>query len=124
MRGAERIVFALAALGETGKPAALAQGAHAGAAAGDDLVGIGLVADIPDDPVLGRVEHIVERGGQFDHAKTGAEMPAGDRNDVDQVGAQLIGELAELVLFQLAQVLRQIDLVQQRGLGIGDVHDR
>ena len=124
MRGAEGIVFAFAALGETGKPAALAQAAHAGAAAGEDLVRIGLVADIPDDPVARCVEHIVQRGGQFDHAQAGAEMPAGDRDDVDQVGAQLVGELAQLVLLQLAQVFRQVDLVQQRGLGIGDVHDR
>ena len=52
MRRAERVIFAFAALGETGKPAALAQGAHARAAAGDDLVGIGLMADVPDQPVV------------------------------------------------------------------------
>jgi hypothetical protein len=57
-----------------------------------------------------------------DHAEAGAEMAAGDRDDVDQVGAQLIGELAQLMLFQLAQVFRQVHLVQQRRLGIGDIH--
>ncbi len=51
MRGAERVVFALGALGEAGEAAALAQGADAVAAAGQDLVRIGLVADVPDQPV-------------------------------------------------------------------------
>jgi len=56
--------------------------------------------------------------------ETGAEMPARHRYDVDQVGAQLIGELPQLMLFQLAQVFRQVDLVEQGSLGIGDIHDR
>jgi hypothetical protein len=124
MGRAKGIVFALAALGETRQSAALAQGAHAGTAAGDDLVGIGLMTDVPDHPVLGSFEHVVQGGGQFDYAKTGAEMPARHRNDVDQVGAQFVGELPELMLFQLAQVLWQINLVQQGCLGIGDIHDR
>ena len=59
MRGAERIVFALGALGETGQSAARPQGADAVAAIGQDLVRIGLVADVPNQAVLGRVENIV-----------------------------------------------------------------
>ena len=51
MRGAERIVFALGALGEAGQAAALPQRADAVAAAGEDLVRIGLVADVPDQPI-------------------------------------------------------------------------
>ena len=56
MRGAEGVVFALGALGEAGEPAALTQGADAVAPAGQDLVGIGLVADVPDQPVGRGVE--------------------------------------------------------------------
>ena len=53
MRRAEGVVLALAAPGEAGQPAALAQGADAVAPAGEDLVRIGLVADVPDQPVAG-----------------------------------------------------------------------
>ena len=53
MGGAERIVFAFGPLGESGKPAALPKRAHAIAPAGQDLVGIGLVADVPDQLVVG-----------------------------------------------------------------------
>ena len=52
MRRAEGVVLALGALGEAGQPAALAQRADAVAPAGQDLVRIGLVADIPDQPVV------------------------------------------------------------------------
>jgi hypothetical protein len=41
------------ALGEAGQAAALAQRADAVAPAGQDLVRIGLVADVPDQPVAG-----------------------------------------------------------------------
>ena len=94
MRGAERVVFALRPLGEAGKAAALAQRADAVAPAGQDLVRIGLVADVPDQPVARRVEDVVQRDRQFDHAEPRAEMAAGDRNRADRLGAQFVGELA------------------------------
>ena len=59
------------------RPSSCAQRADAVAAAGQDLVRIGLVADIPDQPVGRRVEDVVQRDRQFDDAEAGAEMPAG-----------------------------------------------
>ena len=64
----ERVVFALRALGEAGKAAALTQSSDSGAPSGQDLVGIGLMADVPHDPVGRRIEHKVQRNGQLDHA--------------------------------------------------------
>ena len=106
MRGAERVVFALGALGEAGEAAALAQRADAVAAAGQDLVRIGLVADVPDQAVARRVEDVMERDGELDHAEPGAEMAAGHRDGVDGLLAQLVGELAQLPAFEPAQVRR------------------
>ncbi len=76
MRRAERIVFALAALGEAVQPALLADGADAVAAAGQDLMGIGLMADIPDQPVGRGVENVMKRDGQLDDAEACAQMAA------------------------------------------------
>ena len=43
--------------------------ADAVAPPGEDLVRIGLVADIPDQPVARRVEDVMQRDGQLDHAQ-------------------------------------------------------
>ena len=72
------------------------------------------MTDIPDQPVMRRVEDVVQRHGQLDDAEAGAEMTAGDRNRIDQLGAQLVGELPQILFRQLAQIGRNIDLVEQR----------
>ena len=59
------------------------------APAGQDLVRVGLVADVPDQPVVRRVEDVVQGHGQLDHAQPGAEMPAGHRDRVDRLLPQL-----------------------------------
>ena len=58
---------------------------------------IALVADVPHQPVVRRVEHVVERGRQFHHAQAGAEMAAGGADGGDHFLAQFVRELAELV---------------------------
>ncbi len=85
MRRTERIVVAFGPLGEAGQPATGAEGANAIAAAGQDLVRIGLMADVPDQTVARGVEHIVQRRRQFDDAEAGAEMPARDRDGIDGI---------------------------------------
>ena len=124
MRGAERIVVALGALGEAGQAAAGAQGADAVAAAGQDLVRIGLMADVPDQAVARGVEDVMDGGGQFDDAEAGAEMAAGDRNGVDGFLAQLVGDLPDLLHLEPAQVVGRADGVEKRRFtkcGHGDI---
>ena len=84
------------------------------APAGQDLVRVSLVPDIPDKPVVRSIEDIVERDSQLHDAEPGAKMAAGDRDRVDQLGAQLVSELPKVLLPQLAQIGRNIDLVKQR----------
>ena len=114
MRGAERIVIALAALGEAGEAAAGAQRADAIAASGEDLVRIGLMADVPDQPIARRVEDVVDRGGELDHAEARAEVTAGHRDGIDGLLTQLVGDLANLLDLELAQVIRCPDGVEKR----------
>src|ERR1700676_4497000 len=117
MRGAERVVFALGALGETGQAAALAQRADAVAAVGEDLVRIGLMADVPNEPVGRRIEHVVQRDGQLDDAEPGAEMAAGDGDRVDRLAPQFVCDLPQLTRFEASEVLGGLNLVEQWGLG-------
>ena len=90
MRRPERVVFALRPLGKARQPAALPQRADAVAPAGQNLVRIGLVPDVPDQPVRRRVEHVVQRHRQFHHAQTRAQMPAGHRHRIDRLLPQLV----------------------------------
>ena len=117
MRGAERVVFAFGALGEAGQAVAHPQRADAVAAAGEDLVGIGLMADVPDQAVPRRVEHVVQGDRELDDAEPGAEMAAGDRDRIDRLGAQLVRDLPKLALFEPAQVIGGVDLIQEGRLG-------
>ena len=116
MRGAERIVVALGALGEAGQAAAGAQRADAVAAAGQDLVRIGLMADVPDQAVARRIEDVMDRGGEFDDAEAGAEMAAGHRNRVDGFLTKLVGNLLHLLDLELAKVIGRANGVEKRRL--------
>src|SRR5271163_4111306 len=105
MRGAERVVDAFRALGETGKPVAFADGADAVSTSREDLVGIGLMAHVPDDAIDWRVENVVECNREFNDAKAGAEMTARQRHGVNQLGAELLRQIDQLRLVQALEVV-------------------
>ena len=102
MRRTERVVFAFAALGEPRKPAALPQGTDAVATAGEYFVRIGLMPDVPDQAILGRVEYVMQRHSQLDDAQPCAEVASGNRNGVNGFLTQLVRKLAQLTRFQPA----------------------
>ena len=72
------------------------------------------MADVPDDAVVRRVEQIMQRNGELDHAEAGAEMTAGDRHGVDRLLTQFVGDLAKLALVETAKVVGRNDLIEQR----------
>src|SRR3984885_11370765 len=111
----ERVILAFRALGKTAQASALPQSSDPIAPSGQDLVRVGLVANVPDDAIGRRVENIVERDRQFDYAEAGAEMTASHRNRADCFGAQLVDQLSEIALSQLAQIGGRPDLIQKRG---------
>src|SRR5262245_57520720 len=75
MRRSEAVVFAFRAFGEAREAATLAKGPDLVPPGGEDLVRIGLMANIPDQPVARRVEEIMERDGQLDDAEPCPKMP-------------------------------------------------
>src|SRR5262249_55324478 len=64
----------------------------------------------------GRIEDVVDRGGQLDHAESGTEMTAGHRDRVDRFLTKLVSDLPHLLDLELAQVIRGFDGVEKRGL--------
>ena len=113
VRGAEGVVLAFRALGEARQAAALTQGADAVAPAGEDLVRVALMADVPDQLVPRRIEHVVQGGRELDHPQSRAQVAAGYRDHVDGLGAQLVGQLPELLARKLAKVFRRIYCIQE-----------
>ncbi len=114
MSGAERIVVAFSPLGESGQPAASAQSANAVAPTGQDLVRVGLMADVPDQAIARGVENVVQGGRQLDDAEAGAKVSAGDRDGVNGLLTELIGDLPDLLHLEPAQILRGPNRVEKR----------
>ncbi len=63
-------------VGKRREAAVLLDGVQLLAPPGQHLVRIGLVADVPDDAVVRRVEDVVQGDGQLDRAESGREVPA------------------------------------------------
>lgn len=118
MRGAEGIVFGLGAFGEAGEPAALTKRVHLPAAAGEDFVRVGLVADIPDEFVSGRVEHGVDGDGELDDAEAGAEVAAGFGDGLNHVAAEFFGEDFQFGVAQRFHVGGDVNAVK-KGVRLG-----
>ncbi|MPN43031.1 hypothetical protein SDC9_190590 [bioreactor metagenome] len=106
MCSTEGVVFAFATSRKAGNAAPMAQSAHRLATAGQYLVAVGLMTDVPDDAIFRRVKDVVQRDRQFDRAQIRRQMPAGLRDGLDQEGAKLIGDDCQFAAIQGAQVGR------------------
>ena len=74
--GAHDVVLGLLDRAERRQAVVLADRVQLVAAAGQHLVRIGLVADVPEDLVVGGVEQRVQRDGDLARAEVGAEVAA------------------------------------------------
>src|SRR5690606_34425840 len=113
MRRAEGVVRRLVTFGKAADATELAQRGHALAPAGEDLVGIALVTDIPYQPVARRMKDVVERDRELDRAEVGRQVAAGTGDRLDDEATQLVGELRKAITAQLAQVPRIVDGLEQ-----------
>ena len=84
VRRAEGVVLALAAPRKAGDPFVLPKLLHLPAPAGEDLVRIGLVPDVPHQAVVRRVEDVVQRDGQLDRAEVRRQVAAGARDRIER----------------------------------------
>ena len=92
MTAAEGIVLALFAFRERRETAFFFDRMQQIAPAGQHFVRVGLVTDIPDQPVVRRVEYVVQGDRQFDRAQARRKMPPHRADGIDQVGAQFVGQ--------------------------------
>src|SRR5262249_31998345 len=98
---------------ESGKSSALTQCSDAVAPAGQDLVWIGLMADIPDQAIARRIKDVMQRHRQLDYAETSTEMAAGRRDSADRFVAELVGNLPQAVALNGTQIIGSFNLIKQ-----------
>ena len=96
MADAERVVLAFGARRKRREPALLLDGVQLLAPAGQHLVRIGLVAHVPDEPVMGCVKDVVQRDSQLDGAQSSGEVTAAGADALDQKFPQLLGQRRSL----------------------------
>ena len=85
MSDSECVIFAFGTLREAADAVFRAVEPECFAASGDDLMGIGLMADIKDELVRGGIEYIVESDDQFYGAEAWSEMSGIDGAAFDHV---------------------------------------
>ena len=122
MTDAEGVVGALGAGGERCQAVFLLDRPQAIAAAGQHLVRVSLMADIPDQTVIRCGVDIVQRHGELDRPESGGEVATPRRDGVDQVVTQFGADRTQLASGERAQILRGVDARQQGPAGRGSVH--
>jgi hypothetical protein len=101
---AHDVVLGLEHRAEGRQAAVLADGLQLLAAAGEDLVRVGLVADVPQHLVARRVEQAVDGHGDLAGPQVGAEVAADLADGVDDQLAYLLRHLLELGVVEVPEV--------------------
>ena len=112
MPGREGIVGALGGTGKPRKSFVTTQSVKPIAAPGDQFVRICLVTDIPDDPVLWRIENIVKSDGQFHRPETGSQVATGDSDHIHDDLTNFFSQLIEFSTGKLFNVCWKIDAIE------------
>ena len=113
----EVVEGALAALQITRNTVLLTQGVEVVVATGDQLMGIGLVAHIPNDPILVEVKGVIESQGEFHHPQTWAEVATARAHHVQVTLADLAGNAFELSNAEAMQLIGMRQLAEMHACG-------
>ena len=105
MAGDECVGVALGGFGITGQPAEGAQGLHGGIAAGEDLVGVTLVAHVKHQPVPAGIKYPMNGNDQLHRPQTGGQMAAGAGDHIQDAGPQQTAESSRLTVGQGAEIV-------------------
>ncbi len=111
--GAHDVVRRLGDRTERGEPPVLADRREPVLPAGEDLVRIGLVADVPEDLVPRRFHQAVEGNRELAGPEVGAEVAADLPDRVDDQLAGLLRDLLQLLVVEAAQVGGPVDPIEE-----------
>ena len=109
MAGVERVVDAFGTLGEAGKATGAPDVPERLEAARDYLVGVALMADIPDDRVAGSGKHPVQRQRQLDNAQVRGKMATVGGDGADDEATDFSCQAVQFPDRQATQIVRPAD---------------
>jgi hypothetical protein len=75
-------------------------------AAGEQLMGIGLMAHVPNNFIRGGFEDVVQGYPQLHGTQTGSQVPPGDRHHINDGLTDLFGQIRQFGAAQFLQVTR------------------
>jgi hypothetical protein len=110
----EDVVLALRPAREASDAIELPQRFESLGTAGEQLVGIGLVAGVPHDSVARRVHDPMQSQRQLDGPQRAGQVPARLADRPDHLGSQLVGQLFQLVRRHPAQLGGIVERVENR----------
>ena len=73
---------------------------------------IRLMAYVPHQPVVRRLEYVMKRNRKLDGTQVGRQVPTSTRDGLQDELAQLVSQLFELSAIQATQVGRRINLFE------------
>ena len=109
MAGHEQVVGTFMRVRIAHQAAAGADGAEHRIATGDKLVGINLVAGVPDEAVAAEIESQVQGQAKLDDAQVAGEVSRPDTEHADQLVAHFLSELHELLVRELLKICGRHD---------------
>ena len=107
------IVLAFGAQQKAIEPAELTHGAKSIEPAGKHFMHVALVADVHDETVTRGIEYAMQRNGQLHNAEVGSEVPAGLRENFDQLIAHFLSELRQILFTKPFNVGWRTDSIEQ-----------
>jgi hypothetical protein len=113
MTGTVAIVFAFRAQKKSVEALELPHRMKTIEAAGKNLMDVPLMTDVHDKAVLRRIEDSMQSNSQFDHAEIRSQMPAGLRENFDQLIAHFLRELRQILFTKRFDVGRRTDSIEQ-----------
>ena len=109
----EEIEITFSGFREAGHAAAGAKAIEHSEPAGQEFMGVALVADVKEQPIVSEIEDVVHRDGQFDHAQIRREVSAALPDLVADRPTDLGGQLWETADGDSLEILRGSDSCKQ-----------
>ena len=106
----KKVVNTFVFIGKAGKSACLAQSREFFITAGKKLMGIALMAYIPDNCIIRAVKNSMESNGKFNNTKVTCKVAAVFSNNIYNSCTDFLSQLLKFLLRKLFDVFRRMNL--------------